>query len=115
MATDGFWAVCKIRGGEVAYNYGYKTLNAGPFEQIEYLSIKTGKGSKDDPFIIANSRLLQKIDNLEIKTDGKWTASCSYSVANDINLSKIQIVQIGTFQTGSLMQVLTEITRRYQI
>lgn len=88
MTTDGFWAVYKIRGGEVAYNYGYKTLNAGPFEQIEYLSIKTGKGSKDDPFIIANSRLLQKIDNLEIKTDGKWTASCSYSVANDINLSK---------------------------
>lgn len=76
---DGYWKKQEIKADTQSYNYGYKTLSAGPFANITHLSMKTGDGSASTPFIIANSRMLSKIDEIGL---GK-----AYAVANNIDLS----------------------------
>ena len=61
-------------------NYGYKTLSNGAFKDVSHLSINTGDGSKENPYAIANSRMLAMLETIG--------QDCSFSLANNIDLSK---------------------------
>lgn len=78
--VDRFWELSEIKGGEIIYNYGYKTLSAGAFSEVSHLKIQTGIGTPENPYLIPNSRLLTKIDDIG--------TTYSYSLVNNINLSK---------------------------
>lgn len=73
--VDGFWTDHLIKDG---FNYGYKTLSNGVFKDVSHLSINTGDGSKENPYAIANSRMLRSINETSL--------SASYVLANNIDL-----------------------------
>lgn len=80
--SNGFWSTKGFDANETdknnLVNYGYKTLSNGVFQNVSYLSINTGDGSNGNPYVIANSRLLRKINEISLKK--------SYILANNINL-----------------------------
>lgn len=73
--VDGFWTDHLIKDG---FNYGYKTLSNDVFKDVSHLSINTGDGSKENPYAIANSRMLRSINETSL--------SASYVLANNIDL-----------------------------
>ena len=83
--VDGFWTDHLIKDG---FNYGYKTLSNGVFKDVSHLSINTGDGSKENPYAIANSRMLRSINETSL--------SASYVLANNINL------QYSSFENAKL-------------
>lgn len=83
--VDGFWTDHLIKDG---FNYGYKTLSNDVFKDVSHLSINTGDGSKENPYAIANSRMLRSINETSL--------SASYVLANNINL------QYSSFENAKL-------------
>lgn len=62
------------------WNYGYKTLSNGPFTNLTHLTINTGNGTGNNPYLIANSRHL-----MNVATFGFDKA---FKVVNNIDLNK---------------------------
>lgn len=97
--SDGFWGFDVTTGGNV-YNYGYQMLVGGPFVNVAHLKMHTGNGTKNKPYLIPNSRILTMISS-------NYGLDKYYSVVNNIDVSKINIldkgnnnwVSIGTINT----------------
>lgn len=80
---NGFWSAKGFYANGIGtdkdfVNYGYKTLSNGAFAAISHLSINTGDGSKENPYAIANSRMLRNINEISL--------SAAYVLTNNIDL-----------------------------
>lgn len=80
---NSFWSAKGLREIEkktTLWNYGYKTLSYGPFANVSHLSINTGDGTKNNPYLIANSRHLMNV--------ARFGFNKAFVVTNNIDLSK---------------------------
>lgn len=91
---DKFWG-CDVTTGGKTYNYGYKTLSKGPFITLSHLTINTGDGTKGNPYLIPNSRILTGISS-------NYGLDKHYSVVNNIDVSKINILDNGEHNWSSV-------------
>lgn len=80
---NSFWSAKGLREVEkktTLWNYGYKTLSNGPFANVSHLSINTGDGTENNPYLIANSRHLMNV--------ARFGFNKAFVVTNNIDLSK---------------------------
>lgn len=80
---NSFWSAKGMREVEkktTLWNYGYKTLSNGPFANVSHLSINTGDGTENNPYLIANSRHLMNV--------ARFGFNKAFVVTNNIDLSK---------------------------
>lgn len=80
---NSFWSAKGLREVEkktTLWNYGYKTLSNGPFANVSHLSINTGDGTENNPYLIANSRHLMNV--------ARFGFNKAFVVTNNMDLSK---------------------------
>ncbi len=91
---DEFWG-CDVTTGGNSYNYGYRVLKCGPFVDVAHLKMYTGNGTNNNPYLIPNSRMLTLITS-------KYGLDKHYSVVNNIDVSKINILDNGKHNWTSI-------------
>lgn len=91
---DEFWG-CDFTTGGASYNYGYRVLKCRPFVDVAHLKMYTGDGTKDNPYLIPNSRILTMISSI-------CGLDKHYSVVNNIDVSKINILNNGKHNWSSI-------------
>lgn len=91
---DGFWG-CDVTTGGNSYNYGYRVLKCGPFVNVAHLKMYTGNGTENNPYLIPNSRILTGISS-------NYGLDKHYSVVNNIDVSKINILDNGKHNWSSI-------------
>ena len=99
---DGFWG-CDVTTGGKSYNYGYRILIGGPFANISHLKMYTGNGTKNNPYLIPNSRILTGISS-------NYGLDKHYSVVNNIDISKMNILDNGNYNWTSIGALDTPFT-----
>ena len=80
---NSFWSakgMIEVEKKTTLWNYGYKTLSNGPFANVSHLSINTGDGTENNPYLIANSRHLMNV--------ARFGFNKAFVVTNNIDLSK---------------------------
>ena len=91
---DGFWG-CDVTTGGKTYNYGYRVLKCRPFVDVAHLKMYTGNGTENNPYLIPNSRILTGISS-------NYGLDKHYSVVNNIDVSKINILDNGKHNWTSI-------------